>query len=321
MLSTSEKTEILRRAAHSPTSCQGGNSRVTRVELGESTFAVKDYSAREDGLQRQQRETSALTFLRGQLDEHFPEPLGVSRNGLRAIHSWIHGSHPEMNDATLTQMINIQLALLTLSKKEISLRVGSATDQVLDLSQLQMQIDSRAIDLQAQSPEIRDIVLGRLIPVRDSLAPWVPSGTAPKLILSPSDFGTHNLLWDGEMRIMRCIDLEFFGWDDAHKLTCDTLLHPQALWSEGTATRFLDEAIELYDLSEVRLLWLWPMLSLKWATIHLSRAARKMRLGDHGGIQESLAAAHLRIDQAQYSARDRKTMVDQVLAIRSRGIT
>ena len=42
--------------------------------------------------------------------------------------------------------------------------------------------------------------------------------------LSPSDFGFHNALAQGET--VRFIDFEYAGWDDPAKTVCDFFHHP-----------------------------------------------------------------------------------------------
>ena len=48
--------------------------------------------------------------------------------------------------------------------------------------------------------------------------------TNNRQLLSPSDFGFHNMLLTNEG--LKFIDFEYFGWDDPVKLTCDFMLHP-----------------------------------------------------------------------------------------------
>src|SRR5690606_1492036 len=61
---------------------------------------------------------------------------------------------------------------------------------------------------------------------------------APRFrLLSPSDFGFHNMLRrdDGSLAF---IDFEYFGWDDPAKLAADFLLHAGHKLTPALAARF-----------------------------------------------------------------------------------
>jgi hypothetical protein len=111
---------------------------------------------------------------------------------------------------------------------------------------------------------------------------------------------------------MRCVDLEFFGWDDAHKLTCDSLLHPLAEWSVDCADTFLAGAFVTYDLDEARLIRLWPLLNLKWAAITLSRAERNLQAGDTTLADQATRRAAAYINRANIAPASVADIVEQV---------
>ena len=133
--------------------------------------------------------------------------------------------------------------------------------------------------------------------------------------LSPSDFGAHNLLWDHETEQMRCVDLEFFGWDDAHKLTCDSLLHPLATWSVDCADTFLSGAIVTYNLDEERLFRLWPLLNLKWAAITLSRSERNLQEGNTSLADQAALRAVAHVKRAKAAPGSTAKMLEQITGI------
>jgi hypothetical protein len=93
----------------------------------------------------------------------------------------------------------------------------------------------------------------------------------PNFILSVSDLGPHNLLKNTELGLVYCVDLEFFGWDDAHKLCIDTLMHPNVDWTKDLAWYFFERFRQLHELNDCRLLEMWNFISLKWGLIILTR--------------------------------------------------
>ncbi len=258
----------------------GGNSTITRVKFKKRDYAVKDYSARADGNQRLTQEFSALEFLHPELPDRFAEPLGIASDGQRAVYSWLDGIRPVLDRESVAHMLDIASELHYLSKRVKPEQVKAATDQVLNISDIGDQLVKRFETLQAVPGPIADFTKTHALPLLLELRIDDNETGRAAITLSPSDFGAHNLLWDEQTERMRCVDLEFFGWDDAHKLTCDSLLHPLAEWSVDCADTFLAGAFATFNLDEARLIRLWSLLNLKWAAITLSRAARNLQAGD-----------------------------------------
>ena len=280
MLSDSDALAIINLAKQTPVLRVGGNSTITRIDFEQRSYAVKDYSARADGYQRLTQEFSALEFLHPELPDRFAKPLGIGSDGQRAVYSWLDGTRPVLDQQCVAHMLDIASELHYLSKIVAPEQVKPATDQVLTISDLCDQLVERFETLQAAPGPAADFTKTQALPLLLELMTDDNETGQAAITLSPSDFGAHNLLWDQETRKMRCVDLEFFGWDDAHKLTCDSLLHPLAEWSVDAADTFLSGAFTTYYLDEGRLLWLWPLLNLKWAAITLSRSERNLREGE-----------------------------------------
>jgi hypothetical protein len=279
VLSQSEIVEIMAISWDSPIAKSGGNSTIRRVQFGGSDYAVKDYSGRVNGHERLKQEFSALRLVHRALPAHFPEPLGIAVGGLQAVHSWIKGVQPQLDVSTVAKMLILANDLHLLSHSVTLHDALPATDQVLTIQDLLDQIGERAGALVSGSFIVADFIRTNLLPCMQHLPEPDRAIAPPVLTLSLSDFGVHNLLWDEEDQLMRCVDLEFFGWDDAHKLTIDALLHPLADWKSECAEAFLAGAFEIYQLDERRLLDLWPYLNMKWSVITLARAARNIEAG------------------------------------------
>ena len=209
-------------------------------------------------------------------------------------------------------MLEITNELHHLSKGVKLEQVNPATDQMLNIDDIGGQLVKRFETLQAAPGPVADFtktqILSRLLELRISDD---EAGKA-SITLSPSDFGAHNLLWDEQAGRMRCVDLEFFGWDDAHKLTCDSLLHPLAEWPVDCAHIFLAGAIYTYSLDEARLIWLWPLLNLKWAAITLSRAARNLQAGDTKLSDQAMQWATTYVAHASRTPDSLSDIVQQV---------
>jgi hypothetical protein len=312
VLTHREIVQILAIAEVSPITKSGGNSTIKRVAFVGREYAVKDYSSRSNGKERLTQEFSALRLVHPALPSHFPEPLGVLDGGLQAVYSWIDGVCPALEERTVKCMLSLAHDLHGLSRRVAVQDALPATDQVLVPGDIVLQVRTRARALASASNEVAEISRTQLLPALDQLAEVGSNAGPPVLTLSLSDFGAHNLLWDEKEQLMRCVDLEFFGWDDAHKLTADALLHPLASWTPACAETFLSGAFSVYQLDEQRLLGLWPYLSLKWATITLARAARNLQAGSAPGAAEAMHRAHTYVSYARHSPRTLRDIVCQV---------
>lgn len=321
MLSDARAQRILASAATSTDVRRGGNSRVTCVVEGGVEYAVKDYRQRSDGVARLQREQMALGFLFRHLPDAVPSPMWHSESLILAIHSWLPGTRPALDRASVEGLLARFEDLRGLMGVAEEGGVPPAVDAIRHEGELSDQIFHRCRALSANH--------------RLPLGPWVDevlsglqnqAGNRPRgegsdravLTVSPSDAGPHNLLQDPLGLSYRMVDWEFFGIDDAHKLVGDSILHPQTTWSSTLLDGFLQSSVKQFPLNLGRLERLLPLLSLKWATIALARAARFAGASEEAvenldvspSSPAGLAGRYLRL------ARERD--LDRILALVSR---
>lgn len=250
----------------------GGNSTVTCITVGGTAYALKDYSGRTDGGRRMGREFAALSFLHPRLPHWFARPLAMSTANRQALHSWLPGTPALLDHGSLAALLALLSELHEARGDPWSSRLPQGTDAVTGPREISAQIDQRLATLDTRtSPSLREAVLHlqRALP---RLSPRDPAPAAASRTLSLSDAGAHNLLVDRDR--YRCVDCEFFGWDDPHKLVGDCLLHPRADWNSDLATRFLSHVTTLYALDESRLMSFYSWLAAKWVTIVLARLER-----------------------------------------------
>lgn len=89
-------------------------------------------------------------------------------------------------------------------------------------------------------------------------------------ILSPSDFGFHNMLkkYDGAICFL---DFEYFGWDDPFKLMVDFSFHPAMNLSHDDLRYWLSGALSVFGIASIiRLRAIWPLYALIWCLIVLN---------------------------------------------------
>ena len=304
MIPHDEFAELVTRSRQSHDQRRGGNSTVSRLEWRGRQVAVKDYNARTDARARLSREWIGLHLLRSLGLRFVPEPLGADFETRIGAQEWLPGMSPPMDSATVAAM---ETVLCQLHKGAGRLQVGAscqpAADSIKDIADMREQILRRVSQLKVVGSSELQNLLNRItadVQIVESCTAetghWIPT-------LSPSDFGPHNMLHDASKEAWNLIDLEFFGWDDAHKLICDTLLHPLIAWEGDLVGDFVETAARTYSLDPKRLTALFPWCSLKWATIAAGRAAREFCAGKPDSAQESIAKAHVYVRRAVESRR------------------
>ena len=93
-----------------------------------------------------------------------------------------------------------------------------------------------------------------------------------ELILSPSDFGFHNIILKNSE--LYFIDFEYAGWDDPSKLICDFFLNPDYLISKADKKYFLNKFIHIFrrkllNVDNLRLILKFHFL--KWVCVILNQ--------------------------------------------------
>ncbi len=96
------------------------------------------------------------------------------------------------------------------------------------------------------------------------------------MILSPSDFGFHNILISKNKTIF--IDFEYAGWDDPNKLLCDFILNPDYSISNTNQFYFLKKFSKIFknkfSLSK-KFHILKKLHFLKWVCVIISHIDKK----------------------------------------------
>lgn len=264
----------------------GGNSTVGRTLWNGRFVAIKDYRSREDFYVRALREWEALTLLWGQGSRLAPEPLGEDCASGLVVMEWLDGS-PLLGDFTADQMMTVLREIHSLSTRALGLRIRDAADAIRSPTDLLLQADKRA-RLLGSSRAVREEA-DRVQELSAQLQATSFHPTQRVSTLSPSDFGPHNLL--STSRGTRLIDLEFFGWDDAHKLVGDTLVHPGFTWTDHEREQFRKQSHVLFGLDSARMSQVLVMSLVKWCVIILARADREYIQGNLSAFQDSLHRA------------------------------
>ena len=220
---------------------QGGNSKIHKVKFDSHYFCVKDYSQRSDSIYRMQKEFNSLVKLSEHQSPIFALPFGYTEKFSKAVYGWLNGTTPILDSESVNYMFLIIKELNSIAQSSHKSDFEKATDFIFEKNDIAVQLQERFSVISSSEQKIpakiyRD--LGRAI---DFVKTKCELRGEAITTLSLSDLGTHNLLWDKELGELHCVDLEFFGWDDAHKLCIDTLLHPKNEWSLELASHFVSK--------------------------------------------------------------------------------
>ena len=271
----------------------GGNSSVTRARWHGREIAIKQFGHHDDSPERAGREWDALTFLWAETAGIAPEPIGISKERGILVEAWIAGSHPTP-PASIPSMLDLLSQLHDLASMTTYSRNHRATDAIDEPLDLVDQVKARLATLSLDSK--LSSVVHRIEIYLSSKKRFSKGSTLCCPTLSPSDFGPHNILI--ARGVPTLIDLEFFGWDDAHKLVADTLLHPLLNWSDISQAEFIAGVQRFYNLNPQHLAEVLELCRLKWSAIILKRASRLFAEGDTRGGRRALTQAEAYVDDA-----------------------
>jgi thiamine kinase-like enzyme len=314
----------------------GGNNQIYRGELASGSIAVKAYhpTADDSHLQRLERETQSLTWLRACGIGDVPNVRGVSATHAFAVYDWVEGKKlplPAPERVMEIGVINRFLDALHAAKPAPISGRWLAQEACLSTKELVRQIDQRIERLQAiADPQLKPFFDGDLIPLRDrardraiaaqgrSDLPWDHEIPEADWAFSPSDFGYHNALKSPQGRLT-FVDFEYAGWDDAVKLTSDFLWHPGMQLSARERSTHLEAALRRYsDISDFpgRLAAQHPLYGLRWAMILLNEflperwEKRLFAAGGRLGANDWQAVKMGQLDRAGAYLRAASRMVD-----------
>jgi hypothetical protein len=301
---------------------QGGkNNRVFQVDDA-AVLKLYHWDAR-DSRDRLRAEWRFLSYAWARGVRSVPEPLARDDAAHAGLYAKVPGrpfAAGEITAAHVRAALEFVLAVNTAPRDPAALDPGS--EACFSLAEHVATVDRRVerlAEIDAGAPhaaEAEALVRSRLMPawqqVRESLLHGAQRlGIAPDarvpdaaLCVSPSDFGFHNALVDGE-RIW-FVDFEYAGRDDPAKLVCDFFCQPSVPVSTGWLKGFasgLADGLGLDPVHAERCRLLLDAYRIKWTCIIMNDflplgSARRAyadiaRTEDRASAQLARAAAKL----------------------------
>ena len=254
----------------------GGNSRLYRATLADGrSVAVKSYPATStDTRNRLDTEFNALTFLRGNGETEIPYALARNDAIRIGIYEWVNGEPACANLAAINWMAGFCSRLFRLKGAPGALNLRLASEACLSADDLSFQISRRLARLMEirGDTELSDFLRLDLQPAVARLRLNFAAPRPEHWTLSPSDFGTHNMLLRDDAPVF--LDMEYFGWDDPVKLTADVIWHPGMNLPPAFGLQFIRQMREIHSGADKdfqhRLDVTLPAYGLRWTLIVLN---------------------------------------------------
>jgi hypothetical protein len=275
----------LKRATAAVPIAGGRNSKVWRIECGAEKFLLKQYHP-SGTWDRMAREYGFLELLWGGGIRSIPRPVQRSSRSSAALYGWRDGRKlhlDEIGDKEIREAADFVIAINRMSQAHRFVGVAAEGCGSLDehIARIELRVQRvREIRGSGIYSEARKFVDRQLVPaweiVRDRAfgnGEEFRAFTTGIQILSPSDFGFHNVLRapGGELAF---IDFEYSGWDDPGKLVSDFYCQPELPVPRDSLELFSDLLQTLlphtYKLSQYVKKILLPLYEVKWCCILLN---------------------------------------------------
>lgn len=304
----------------------GRNSRVWRVEAASETYVVKEYFRHPaDPRDRLSTEYGFLSFLQSQGITLVPKPIAQDPDSSYALYSYLPGapvatiqSHHIEQAATFITQINRGKETAAGQKLPLASEACLALFEHLERVKLRLSRLAEAV-VSGEDPgdntlqtDVRALLANALWPTYYKIEQQIHTQLGIKLeqvlprseqILSPSDFGFHNMLEAGEQ--LYFLDFEYAGWDDPAKLLCDFVCQPQRPVSDEQGKAFAAYLSHLVYIEQAhaRATLLLPLYRLKWCCILLNefRSQDRQRREHAVGVQTDCLQAQLHKAQIYFN--------------------
>ncbi len=261
----------------------GRNSQIYKIN---EEYAGKIYFQHSsDNRDRLNVEFLSFKFLWDNGIRNIPKPIKTDKQNNCAVYQYINGSKILPNQITVKDVEVASEFILEINKlktqKEAS-NLPVASEAFFSPEEIIANIQNRYERLKKVEKKgqqynlLEEFLTDIFVPFFEEIKEKIKASGNYELpqeerILSPSDFGFHNALKEGNGRIV-FLDFEYFGWDDPAKLVCDFALHPAMNLEKELGDQFAKKIV--YELKQEnlkeRINLFYPLFGLKWCTIFLN---------------------------------------------------
>ena len=265
----------------------GRNNRVYRLDVEDRRPLVlkRYFSDPRDMRDRLGAEWNFISHAWSRGLRSVPEPIMCDAPERAGLYGFVEGRKlggSEVTPAHVDAAVDFVLAVNERPRPAIA----AASEACFSIAEHVATIERRLARLATIDPaapnaaEAQHLVSARLFPawhaVRNRLAAEAAAGGhalgADECCLSPSDFGFHNALLDGEGRLT-FLDFEYAGLDDPAKLASDFFCQPEVPVPLACHARFIDrmaQGLRLDAAAIARCRLLLNAYRIKWTCIILN---------------------------------------------------
>ncbi len=298
----------------------GANNRVYKLEFAHlSPLVLKEYFQDEQDLRpRLRTEFSFLQYAWSLGLRQIPKPLSISQPINAALYSFVDAlpvSRVRIDEDLIDQTITF-FQLLNEGKAE-GIHLPNASEACFSIEEVLKNTETRILRLQRATDagsDLHQFVHHELLPTwfefKERCLPALERENRNTLTLanrciSPSDFGFHNALLQGNQ--LYFIDFEYAGWDDPCKTVSDFFCQPKIPIPKRYFRRILDAFAHCTKEPEnffERFEWIYPAIQMKWCCIILNgftKIGRNRRRFSHSDeihyLEKQLMLARKRLQQ------------------------
>ncbi|MDJ0652419.1 MAG: aminoglycoside phosphotransferase family protein [Simkaniaceae bacterium] len=261
----------------------GANNRVYRLEFEtRKPLICKHYFQHAgDKRPRLQAEYAFLSYAWENGLRQIPEPLASDEKNHQALYSFVPGKSPkEVTEKMVDQALSFFLSLN--QNKNEAQNIPFASESCLTAQDYFSTVEQKLTQCQAISDthpfhhDVKSFIQNQLIPRWEQTYREVTLDPHQKvakedLCITPSDFGFHNALIDGDK--VSFLDFEYAGWDDPTKTVCDFFCQPKLpvplKFFEKVATT-IASTTQTPELYLKRIQAVLPICQIKWCCIMLN---------------------------------------------------
>ena len=271
----------------------GRNNRAFKLRCDGHDFFLKEYFySSADPRDRLYHEFGFTNFAWSHGIHSVPEPLASLPNHRLALYEFIFGKVANYRPTTtndIRQATDFVLSVNNFRANDVAEKLPPASDACFSMND---HIKNTALRINRLSQiEVTDNYDGiakqqidqRLLPLWDKVMKNIDARrkknpsidktlSADQRWISPSDFGFHNAIEEGDGQL-RFIDFEYAGWDDPAKLLCDFANQPDRILESSLSLNFIRDIIAADgnpEFLQYRYALLEPLYQIKWACIILN---------------------------------------------------
>lgn len=267
----------------------GRNNQVWQILTNKNKFIIKIYpDLKKDKKARLLKEFSFLKILEKSKLDIVPKLIDIDKKKNLAMHTFLPGKKiKKINLNHINQCANFMIKINSFNNIKKFKNFSYAADSCLSIQDHLLCVEKRIKQFKRLNPKtylekkVYLFLKEKIIPewkkvlnkiyLRFSNTEIRKRFKKQQLIVSPSDFGFHNVIENNKKLFF--VDFEYAGWDDPAKLICDFVCQPDYMVKKNYSTIFMKKISSiLFKPSQTlyRAKQIIPIHRIKWCLVLLN---------------------------------------------------